>query len=116
MIKTDKKKRRIILGITGSVAGLKGPELALLLSKHCDAHVVVLLTRGGENFWLKSQYYNEQSWDEFHSMQHDHVGSEPDNVDAMVANLPLPSDSTSKIVLFRKSDMKYLQKSFSVVF
>jgi len=48
----------ILLGITGSVAAVKGPEIAVQLAKHHE--VKVLLTRGGENFWHKAAEYDEK--------------------------------------------------------
>jgi len=57
-----KRRKRLLLGITGSVAAIKGPELALQLSKELDAHVAILLTHGGENFWLKAKDYNPKIW------------------------------------------------------
>ena len=65
---TNIKKRhktRVLLGITGSVAAIKGPELALQLSKELDAHVAVLLTCGGENFWYKAREYNPKIWEQY---------------------------------------------------
>ena len=59
------RRKRILLGVTGSVAAIKCPELALQLSKDLDAHVVVLLTQGGENFWCKAKDYNPPVWDEY---------------------------------------------------
>lgn len=58
-------KKKIILGITGSVAAIKGPELALRLSKELDAHILILLTNGGQNFWDKAQSYNPEAWNLF---------------------------------------------------
>jgi phosphopantothenoylcysteine synthetase/decarboxylase len=53
--------RRVLLGITGSVAAVKGPELCLaLLAKGYD--VKVLLTQGGSNFWNKAADYDATSW------------------------------------------------------
>ncbi len=68
------RRKRVLLGITGSVAAIKGPELALVLSKELDAHVVVLLTNGGSNFWYKAQSYNPHIWKEYQEHQ---ILSEP---------------------------------------
>ena len=46
-----KKPPHILLGITGSVAAIKGPELALSLAQSLHAKVIVVLTKGGTNFW-----------------------------------------------------------------
>lgn len=64
----DNKKRqrrlRILLGVTGSVAAVKCPELALKLVQDYDMDVKILLTRGGSNFWTKASDYDKQSWTE----------------------------------------------------
>jgi hypothetical protein len=53
---------KILLAITGSVAAIKGPELAVRLVREVDAHVRILLTKGGENFWNKAEAYNQMYW------------------------------------------------------
>eukprot|EP00592_Proboscia_alata_P007123 CAMPEP_0194355876 /NCGR_PEP_ID=MMETSP0174-20130528/3727_1 /TAXON_ID=216777 /ORGANISM="Proboscia alata, Strain PI-D3" /LENGTH=137 /DNA_ID=CAMNT_0039125329 /DNA_START=171 /DNA_END=584 /DNA_ORIENTATION=- len=59
----NSRKPRILLGICGSVAAVKGPELAVKLSGiYGAADVRVLLTRGGVNFWGKTQEYDAKSW------------------------------------------------------
>ena len=58
----------VLLAVTGSVAGIKGPELAVQLVKVANANVRVLLTRGGKNFWTKARDYNLQYWDEMASI------------------------------------------------
>lgn len=69
--RSNKRRPRILLGVTGSVAAVKGPELACKLAR--EGHdVCVLLTRGGENFWTKAGEYDPQSWEEFNS----YLGSE----------------------------------------
>jgi phosphopantothenoylcysteine synthetase/decarboxylase len=51
------------LGVTGSVAAVKSPEIAVrLVREHHD--VCVLLTAGGLNFWNKAQEYNPTYWQE----------------------------------------------------
>lgn len=50
------------MGITGSVAAVKGPELVLRLSRDCHMDVRILLTRGGQNFWEKAVDYNPEVW------------------------------------------------------
>ena len=55
---------RILLGITGSVAAVKGPELALRFARDCGMDVRILLTRGGQNFWEKACDYNPEVWKE----------------------------------------------------
>lgn len=60
-----RRRPRILLGVTGSVAAVKGPELACSLARDLNADVCVLLTRGGENFWTKACEYDAKSWNEF---------------------------------------------------
>lgn len=62
--KSSRRRPCILLGVTGSVAAVKGPELALRLSRDLKLDVRVLLTQGGQNFWLKSSNYNPQHWEE----------------------------------------------------
>ena len=62
----DGKRRRprVLLGITGSVAAVKGPELAVRLAREVDVDVRVLLTGGGFNFWNKAREYDPLYWGE----------------------------------------------------
>ncbi len=55
------RNKRVLLGITGSVAAVKGPELSLRLVEQ-GFDVKVLLTKGGSNFWHKSEDYNGEVW------------------------------------------------------
>ena len=55
----ERRRPRVLLGITGSVAAIKGPELAVRLAKQLDVDVRILLTQGGRNFWDKAKEYNE---------------------------------------------------------
>ncbi len=57
------KKPKILLAVTGSVAGVKGPELAVRIHLDCNATVRVLLTKGGTKFWDKAKDYNRHYWD-----------------------------------------------------
>ena len=57
-----RRRPRILLGVTGSVAAVKAPEIAVRLSREVKADVRVLLSRGGRNFWDKSGDYNEKFW------------------------------------------------------
>mmetsp|Transcript_27683 Transcript_27683/g.50280 ORF Transcript_27683/g.50280 Transcript_27683/m.50280 type:complete len:207 (-) Transcript_27683:171-791(-) len=58
------RKPRVLLGVTGSVAAVKAPELAVRLAceLHCD--VKVLLTKGGETFWSKAHEYDAPHWND----------------------------------------------------
>lgn len=103
------RRKRILLGITGSVAAIKGPEIALLLSRELDAHVVVLLTHGGSNFWYKAKDYNPQIWEEYENFQRDSSNrGDDDDGDGSSGPLSLPgmkSDSDARsIVLFTADD------------
>jgi hypothetical protein len=60
----NKRRHRVLLGITGSVAAVKGPELAVKLLRDLHVDVRVLLTRGGFNFWNKAQEYDPLHWGE----------------------------------------------------
>jgi len=55
---TTQRRPRILLGISGSVAAVKGPELALRLYNELGADVIIVLTRTGERFWQLSEKYN----------------------------------------------------------
>lgn len=55
---------KVLIGVTGSVAAIKGPELAVRLATDLNANVRILLTHGGANFWTKSGAYNEKAWNE----------------------------------------------------
>jgi hypothetical protein len=56
---------RILLGITGSVAAIKAPELicSLIAAFGANVTVKVILTKGGSSFWEKASAYDEISWD-----------------------------------------------------
>mmetsp|Transcript_47587 Transcript_47587/g.48426 ORF Transcript_47587/g.48426 Transcript_47587/m.48426 type:complete len:100 (-) Transcript_47587:1746-2045(-) len=58
----SQRRTRIILAVTGSVAAVKGPEIAVRLVKELDYDVRILLTRGGEFFWRNAKDYNKQYW------------------------------------------------------
>ena len=59
-----KRRPRILLGITGSVAAIKGPEIVVRLVKELQVNVRILLTQGGHNFWNKAEDYNPRVWKE----------------------------------------------------
>ena len=61
-------QRAILLAITGSVAAVKGPEIAVRLAVGVQADVTILLTRGGQNFWDKAEAYNKMHWDLMQSL------------------------------------------------
>jgi len=59
----------ILLGITGSVAAVKGPELAVALARQLHAHIIVLMSRGGMSFWDRSaELYNPVVWKDYLSL------------------------------------------------
>lgn len=63
------RRPHIILGITGSIAAVKGPRLALRLANELKAHVKVVLTRTVEHyFWKEGRAvpaYDRESWLDF---------------------------------------------------
>jgi hypothetical protein len=63
------RRPRIILGITGSIAAVKGPRLALRLSTELKADVKVVLTRTVEQYFWKEDKavgtYDAECWNEF---------------------------------------------------
>jgi len=61
------ERKNVLLGITGSVAAVKGPEIAVRLAEN-GADVKILLTRGGANFWNKAKDYDPTSWAKFESL------------------------------------------------
>jgi hypothetical protein len=67
---TNRRRPRVLLGITGSVAAIKGPEIAVRLVKELNVDVCVLLTHGGYNFWTKANEYNPAFWTELKSLAH----------------------------------------------
>jgi 3-polyprenyl-4-hydroxybenzoate decarboxylase len=54
---------RILLGVTGSVAAIKAPEVVVQLVTQCNAEVKVVLSRGGKTFWDKAADYDPVSWE-----------------------------------------------------
>jgi len=63
------RRPRILLGITGSVAAVKGPKLALRLANEVNADVRVVLTRTVEHYFWKEgravSSYDAESWRDF---------------------------------------------------
>jgi hypothetical protein len=56
------RRPRVLLGITGSVAAVKGPEIAVRLRHEANVDVKVLLTQGGHNFLTKAKEYDSHNW------------------------------------------------------
>lgn len=63
-----RQRPRVVLGITGSVAAIKGPEIAVRLVQELEVDVRVLLTHGGDNFWKKAQEYNPPYWNQLQEL------------------------------------------------
>lgn len=65
----NNRRPRIILGITASVAAVKGPRLALRLANELKADVKVVLTRTVEQyFWKEGRAvaaYDRENWMDF---------------------------------------------------
>ena len=63
-----KRAPRILLGVSGSVAAVKAPEIAVRLVTELQAHVQVLLSAGGQNFWEKAIEYDRVNWEKLQSL------------------------------------------------
>ena len=61
------RRPRILLGITGSIAAVKGPRLALRLAREVKADVTVVLTRTvAAHFWRDAvPEYDADAWRDF---------------------------------------------------
>lgn len=63
------RRPHILLGITGSIAAVKGPRLALRLANELKANVKVVLTRTVEQyFWKEGRAvptYDRENWIDF---------------------------------------------------
>jgi phosphopantothenoylcysteine synthetase/decarboxylase len=79
VISKTARRPRILLAVTGSVAAIKGPEIAVRLATKIKADVKILLTKGGENFWSKAKTYNPAAWNRLHSMLQQSIGNTGDN-------------------------------------
>jgi len=61
---SSKRKPRILLGVTGSVATVKIPQLALCLIEQLHVDVRIVLTHGAQYFWNSSvKTYDPISWE-----------------------------------------------------
>jgi hypothetical protein len=61
---SDVETMTVLLGVTGSVAAVKAPEIALRLVQE-DLAVKILLTKGGRHFWDQSRNYSPSVWEAF---------------------------------------------------
>lgn len=67
------RRPRIILGVSGSVAAIKAPELAVQIVSDsyygggCELQIV--LTKSGEYFWDRAAEYNPRAWKQFQQLQ-----------------------------------------------
>mmetsp|Transcript_48542 Transcript_48542/g.146422 ORF Transcript_48542/g.146422 Transcript_48542/m.146422 type:complete len:254 (-) Transcript_48542:861-1622(-) len=59
------RRPRILFGVTGSVAAVKGPEIAVRLARDLEADVTIILSRGGMNFWTKAEEYDPVGWNKY---------------------------------------------------
>ena len=77
------RRPRILLGVTGSVAAVKGPRLALRLAREAHADVKVVLTRTVEQyFWKEGRAvatYDAESWRELQAATTASVDEEEDD-------------------------------------
>ena len=51
----EMRRPRVLLGVTGSVAAVKGPKLALRLAKELGCDVKLVLTRTVEQYFWKDE-------------------------------------------------------------
>eukprot|EP00934_Nitzschia_sp_Nitz4_P001973 Nitzschia sp. Nitz4//scaffold12_size214221//84508//85179//NITZ4_001498-RA/size214221-processed-gene-0.155-mRNA-1//-1//CDS//3329535014//1973//frame0 len=58
----------ILLAVTGSVAAVKAPEIAVKLAIESKANVRVLLSQGGSHFWNLAATYDAQSWERWQQL------------------------------------------------
>ena len=59
------RKARILLGVTGSVATVKVPELAVKLTQRLNVDVRIVLTNGAQYFWENAvEEYDPLHWKE----------------------------------------------------
>jgi phosphopantothenoylcysteine synthetase/decarboxylase len=75
----------VLLGVTGSVAAVKAPEIALrlvqeLLPQQNDKEVVivrvrVLLTTAAKHFWNQASEYDFTTWDKFQKYHYENPTS-----------------------------------------
>ncbi|GKY94134.1 hypothetical protein MPSEU_000379500 [Mayamaea pseudoterrestris] len=64
-LSTCNRPMHVLLGVSGSVAAVKAPELAVRLVQHArPCRVRILLTKGGSRFWDKARDYNPTAWEE----------------------------------------------------
>ena len=60
------ERTKILLGVTGSVAAVKAPEIAVRLVEDSAGYAVkVVLTQGGRHFWDQSKNYKPEIWERF---------------------------------------------------
>ena len=66
----DSVQRRVLLGVTGSVAAVKAPEIALKILNlhHQRVALKILLTHGGRHFWDQAKIYNKEIWQKFEAV------------------------------------------------
>jgi len=81
---TTPRRPRILFGVTGSVAAVKAPEIALKLVKHLDAEVKIILTKGGDNFWNKAKDYDPLNW----KLLQDEIENEPAEISTIRVYAP----------------------------
>ena len=73
---SQEPQRRILLGVTGSVAAVKAPEIALRLVTQEGWAVKILLTKGGRHFWDQSKNYNLDVWKKFEALIEEELSKE----------------------------------------
>mmetsp|Transcript_25966 Transcript_25966/g.54175 ORF Transcript_25966/g.54175 Transcript_25966/m.54175 type:complete len:140 (-) Transcript_25966:3865-4284(-) len=62
------RRQQILLGVSGSVAAVKAPEIAVRLCRELNANVKILLTAGARNFWEQAHEYSDHWWQELQKL------------------------------------------------
>uniref|UniRef100_A0A7S0L099 Flavoprotein domain-containing protein n=1 Tax=Asterionellopsis glacialis TaxID=33640 RepID=A0A7S0L099_9STRA len=72
-------RTNLLLGITGSVAAIKGPEIVVKLLSTQQYNIQVLLSEGGHHFWKKAPEYDSTYWSRFQSYMNNDNDDSDDN-------------------------------------
>ena len=69
LLRDNGRKPRIMIGVTGSVATVKIPELTVKLCKQLNADVRLVLTHGAQYFWdHAAEQYAPLYWQELQTI------------------------------------------------
>lgn len=64
----SRRRSKVLLGVTGSVAAVKGPQLVTQIVRQLNCDVQLILTHAGETFWNQAKEYNAEAWDAFRQL------------------------------------------------